>query len=136
MLSLSMQLRQTHPAPVNQAAWTPPSPQNDNTSSQYAALYHWGLKKNVCVVAWEGLTGSRLRLMQIVREIRLPVSVVVDGSHRSSALTVDRKGGNMEGLATVEQARASGLHSIFGELSPVINSHHPNWIQRHSTELT
>lgn len=32
--------------------------------------------------------------MQIVREIRLPVSVVVNGSHRSPPLTVDRKGSN------------------------------------------
>lgn len=42
--------------------------------------------------------------MQIVREIRLPVSEVVDGSYHSPALTVDGKDGNMKGLATLEPA--------------------------------
>lgn len=45
----------------------------------------------MAVVVWKGLTGSSLSLMQTVRKIRLPVSVVVNGSHHSPTLTVDRK---------------------------------------------
>lgn len=86
-------------------------------------------------MAWKGLTDSKLRLMQIVREIRLPVSVVVDGSHHSPALTVDRRGGNKKGLAMVEQAPASRLHSNFDELSPIINLHHLNWLEKQPGEL-
>lgn len=45
-------------------------------------------------MTFKGLTGSRLSLMQIVRKIRLPVREVVNGSHHSPPLTVDRKGRN------------------------------------------
>lgn len=67
---------------------------NDNTSSQRLLLHHLGCKekkKKHYAGAWKGLTGSRLSLMQIVREIRLPVRVMVNGSHRSPPLTVNRK---------------------------------------------
>lgn len=60
--------------------------QSDNTSSQPTELLN--PVPALCSVG----TGIRLSLMQMVREIRLPVSVVVNGSHRSPPLTVDRKG--------------------------------------------
>lgn len=92
MLCRISPINQTLFGPFQQAKVEIPK---DNTSSQRKVLHHWGRKQNYAfALACKGLTGSRLGLMQIVRKIRLPVSVVVNGSHHSPPLTVDRRGRN------------------------------------------
>lgn len=55
--------------------------QNDNISSRRTVLHHRGPKENsVCVLTCEGFTGNRLSLTQIVREITLLVSDVMEAS--------------------------------------------------------
>lgn len=63
---------------------------NSNTSSHNVLANHWGQKKNCGCAA----SGKGLKLAEPnadCREIILPVSVVVNGSHCSPTLTVDGK---------------------------------------------
>ena len=99
---------------VNQRAKV--STPDDNTSSQHTVLHLWGPKKNlVCAVTCKGLTGSRLSLMQIVREIRLPVRLVVDRSHRSPPPIWERQEQGMTAVTLVpmsEIVTMTWVHSV------------------------
>lgn len=61
--------------------------------------------------------------MQIVGEIRLPVSAVVNGSHHSPPLTVDRKGRNGTSVTPVpppplQSASDAGSSRLHGDCTP------------------
>lgn len=92
-------------------------------------------KKMAWAVTCEGLTGSRLRVMQIVREIRLPVSVVVNGGHRRPLRSQERQEeGPDHGHTGTSTSIAEGCNGDDFKIKRRLEHHHhhhhiKNWIK-------
>lgn len=93
-------------------------------------LHRWGQKRKkkikhvLYAVAWEELTSSRLSLMHTVREIRLQVSAVVNGSHCSPLLMADRKSQQSPPPLPSDHNDDQGLTCYCGQ-SAHTHVHHP-----------